>query len=192
MMPNDRSVAASEAGLRTVRLPVRRPDEHTFAPYGRLIGAPLGKPFAIRSTQTVWRFPFVADEATLVQVIRFRRLPLVGSMIERHLHVSETRAPLGAPPMIIVCAPPGDVPAIEDLVAFLLEDVGVMFHPGTWHGVDSYPIGRDADFLFLTDVATGGEVLAGEGLTRTRVHDFREEGAMFVLEPPAELADGQP
>lgn len=169
---------------RTVRLPVAPLTSEAFAPYGRIL-SPAGPRDAGRDGYDIWVQPFAAETRPRLQIVRYHARPFVVGVIERHLHVTEARLPLDATPAIIVVAEPSErPPALEQLRAFRLEGIGVMFHRGTWHAIDAYPEGGAyADFLFLSEEATVDELFANAGRPsrRTEIHDFGAAGAEIVI-----------
>lgn len=170
---------------RIIRLPVAPLTPEAFAPYGRIL-TPSGPRDAGREGYDIWIQPFGAETRPRLQLVRYHARPFVVGVIERHLHVTEARLPLGGPPAIIVVAAPGERPPTpEDLHAFRLEGEGVMFHRGTWHAIDAYPEGAPhADFLFLSEEATVDELFANAGRPprRTQVFDFAAAGTEIVID----------
>lgn len=170
---------------KAVHIPVAPLTPEAFAPYGRIL-APSGPRDAGREGYDIWIQPFAAETRPRLQIVRYHARPFVVGLVERHLHVTEARQPLGGPPAIIVVAEPGDAPpAPEALRAFRLDGAGVMFHRGTWHAIDAYPeSGTHADFLFLSEEATVNELFAhaGEPPQRTQVFDFAAAGTEIVID----------
>lgn len=170
--------------MRQIVLPVSPFTAEAFAPYGRLLS-----PSAARDTgregYDIWIQPFAAESRPRLQIVRYHARPFMVATIERHLHVTEARQPLGGPPAIIVVAESSDTPpAPETLRAFRLDGQGVMFHRGTWHAIDAYPeSGSHADFLFLSEEATVNELFDNPGRmpVRTQVHDFLAAGTEIVI-----------
>lgn len=171
--------------MRRVVLPVSPLSAETFAPYGHVLSAAGGRD-AGREGYDIWIRPFAAESRPRLQIVRYHARPLAVAVIERHLHVTEARQPLGGPPTIIVVAEPSETPpAAEALRAFRLDGEGIMFHRGTWHAIDAYPErGSHADFLFLSEEATVSELFdnPGQAPVRTQVHDFRAAGIDLVIE----------
>lgn len=169
---------------RIVTIPVAPLSAEAFAPYGRVL-APAGRRDAGREGYDIWLQPFVAEQAPRLQIVRYHARPLIVALVERHLHVTEARLPLGGPPAIIVVAEPSQTPPEPDaLRAFRLAGEGVMFHRGTWHAIDAYPEGGDhADFLFLSEEATVDELFANPGRApeRTAIFDFAAAGHEIVI-----------
>ena len=169
---------------RTIRIPVAPLTPEAFAPYGRIL-APAGPRDAGREGYDIWVQPFAAETRPRLQLVRYHARPFVVAVIERHLHVTEVRLPLGGPPAIIVVAEPSETPPEpEALRAFRLDGEGVMFSRGTWHAIDAYPeAGPHADFLFLSEEATVDELFANAGRPpqRTQVFDFAAAGTEIVI-----------
>lgn len=174
--------------MRRVVLPVSPLTAEAFAPYGRVL-SPSGARDTGREGYDIWIQPFAAQSRPRLQIVRYHARPFTVAVIERHLHVSEARQPLGGPPAIIVVAEPSETaPSPDALCAFRLDGEGVLFHRGTWHAIDAYPeSGSHADFLFLSEEATVNELFDHPGRTpkRTQVHDFRAAGIELVIETNA-------
>jgi ureidoglycolate hydrolase len=111
-------------------------------------------------TKELHRLPWQCDAPIIVQLISFKRQPIRLHLIEKHMHVTESRMHIGGPPCVIVVAAPSEaVPGPTDLRAFRMERQGVMFKTSTWHAVDAYPLGDDPSvFLFLSDKETQSEL----------------------------------
>jgi ureidoglycolate hydrolase len=177
-----------DADMRRITLPVSPISPEAFAPYGRVLRA-AGKRDAGREGYDIWIQPFAAESRPRLQIVRYHARPFTVVLIERHLHVTEARQPLGGPPAIIVVAEPSDTPPTpEALRAFRLDGEGVLFHRGTWHAIDAYPEhGSHADFLFLSEEATVNELFDNPGRApqRTQVHDFHAAGIELVIDSNA-------
>ena len=171
--------------MHRIVLPVSPLTADGFAPYGRIL-SPSGERDTGREGYDIWLQPFAADSRPRLQIVRYHARPFVVVLVERHLHVTEARLPLGGPPAIIVVAESsGTAPPPEALRAFRLDGAGVMFHRGTWHAIDAYPEGGShADFLFLSEEATVSELFdhPDRRPERTQVHDFRIAGTEIVIE----------
>lgn len=178
--------ALYDTAMRQIVLPVSPLTAEAFAPYGLLL-SPSGARDTGREGYDIWIQPFATESRPRLQIVRYHARPFMVATIERHLHVTEARQPLGGPPAIIVVAESSDTPpAPETLRAFRLDGQGVMFHRGTWHAIDAYPEhGSHADFLFLSEEATVNELFDHPERTpeRTQVHDFRALGIELVIEP---------
>lgn len=179
--------------MRRVVLPVLPLSAEAFAPYGRVL-SPSGARDTGRDGYDIWIQPFAADSRPRLQIVRYHARPFVVALIERHLHVTEARQPIGGPPAVIVVAKPSETPPEpEALRAFRLDGEGVLFHRGSWHAIDAYPeSGSHADFLFLSEEATVNELFEHpeRAPQRTQVHDFRAAGIELVIDAkslPAKL-----
>lgn len=172
-------------GMRRVVLPASPLTAEAFAPYGRVL-SPAGGRDTGREGYDIWVQPFASESRPRLQIVRYHLRPFVVALVERHLHVTEARQPLGGPPAIIVVAESSEVPPKpEALRAFRLNGEGVLFHRGTWHAIDAYPVlGSHADFLFLSEEATVNELFDNPGRApeRTQVHDFRAAGIDLVID----------
>jgi ureidoglycolate hydrolase len=159
---------------RTVHLPIRPISAEAFAPYGRLF-LPEGPRSFGRDNFDGWVMPFRAEGPARLQYVRYKPRAMTVEIIERHLHVTETRQQISGPRCVLVVAPSADAPpAPEDMTAFDLMGHGIMLHPGTWHSIDAYPL-EDApgEYLFLSEEATVTELFDGRAeLRRSRVHRF--------------------
>lgn len=161
-----------------------------FSPYGVLITGNAGIPTFERPYLKNWRLPFNSDAPVRMQVMRYEyQSPMLFSKVERHLYVTEARCPINAAKAILVVAGDGKTPApleIKSVKAFYLDgSAGVMFYPGTWHGLDCYPVDSPyADFMFLSDAKTEDEIeslinpVSGE---RTQVYDFSLQQTSFKV-----------
>ncbi len=86
--------------------------------------------------------PFRAEGPARLQYVRYKPRAMTVEIIERHLHVTETRQQISGPHCVLVVAPSSDAPpAPEAMTAFDLMGHGIMLHPGTWHSIDAYPLG---------------------------------------------------
>ncbi len=179
------ATAHYHAGMRRISLPVSPLSAEAFAPYGHVL-SPSGGRDTGREGYDIWIQPFDAQSRPRLQIVRYHARPFAVALIERHLHVTEARQPLGGPPAIIVVAEPSDTPPEpEALRAFRLDGEGVLFHRGTWHAIDAYPeSGSHADFLFLSEEATVNELFDNPGRApeRTQVHDFGAAGVELVID----------
>jgi ureidoglycolate hydrolase len=171
--------------MRRIALPVSPLSTEAFAPYGRVL-SPAGARDAGREGYDIWIQPFAAESRPRLQIVRYHARPFVVTLVERHLHVTEARQPLGGPPAVIVVAEPSETPpGPEALRAFRLDGEGVLFHRGTWHAIDAYPErGDHADFLFLSEEATVSELFDNPGRApeRTQVFDFLAAGIELVID----------
>lgn len=170
---------------RVVHLPVHPLTPEAFAPFGRVL-AGSGPRDAGRDGYDIWIQPFAAESRPRLQLVRYHARPMIVALVERHLHVTESRLPLAGQDAIIVVAMPGmDRPGPEDFRAFRLGGQGVLFHRGTWHAIDAYPeAAPHADFLFLSEEATVNELFANAGKPpqRTQVIDFSAAGVEIVID----------
>ncbi len=169
--------------MREVRLPIIPVTPEAFAPFGRLL-APAGPRSFGRDNMDAWIQPFRHEGAVRMQIARYHAKPLEAHLIERHLHVTEARQPLRPGPCALLVAPPSDrPPAPEAMTVFDLKGHGLIFHPGTWHSIDAYPLdGEAADYLFISEEATVGELFDGTATPkRTQVHDFAADGVRIVF-----------
>lgn len=145
--------------IENIALTIEPLTAESFAPYGRVL-VPEGPRDAGREGYDIWIKPFSAESQARLQIVRYHARPFVVQVMERHLHVTETRMPLGGPSAVLVVAPPEAArPTGTNLRAFRLERTGILLHRGTWHSIDAYPeSGSHADFLFLSEEATVREL----------------------------------
>lgn len=171
--------------IENITLTIEPLTAESFAPYGLLL-APEGARDAGRDGYDIWIKPFSAESQARLQIVRYHARPFVVRVMERHLHVTETRMPLGGPPAILVVAPPqADRPTGANLRAFRLERTGILLHRGTWHSIDAYPeSGSHADFLFLSEEATVNELFGAPDSPpqRTEVVDLVKRDIHDVID----------
>jgi ureidoglycolate hydrolase len=163
---------------RQVNLPIIPITAEAFAPYGRLFRAEGSRDFG-RDGYDGWIFPFRAEGAVRLQLVRYHPRARQVLLIERHRHVTETRQPVAGPAAVLVVGAPSEIPPrAEDMVAFDLGNNGIMLHPGTWHSIDAYPVtDSPSDYLFLSEEATVRELFDGTPQPlRTQVHDLAGAG----------------
>ena len=129
-----------------------RPDRQTivaepltreaFAPFGDVIEAnDAARHFAINGGNTE-RYHDLAtvdagpDGRVIVSIFRGqpRAMPFPIEMMERHPLGSQAFVPMSGRPYLVVVAPAGNAPGIEDLRVFLARgDQGVNYARGVWH-----------------------------------------------------------
>lgn len=155
----------------------------SFAEFGEIL-TPREIPSFDLPTKNLHRFGWKTDSETIVQIIAFKPQPFRVRVIEQHWHVTESRMHIGGPAAVIVVAPPSkELPDLSMLRAFRLDRSGVMFKPGTWHGIDAYPLGgQPSEFLFLSDRATQSELFDApvENPERSVIHRYAEEQCVMV------------
>lgn len=113
-----------------------------FAPFGDVIaGRDDVRRFAINGGNTM-RFHDLAnidpgpDGRTIVSIFRGqpRPLPFTLQVMERHPLGSQAFMPLSDRAYLVVVAPAGDAPGVEELHVFLARgDQGVNYARGVWH-----------------------------------------------------------
>ncbi len=127
----------------TIRNLIIEPLSHdAFAPFGQVIEASdAAQHFTINDGNTeryhdLARLEPGADGKAIVSIFRGlpRQLPFEVSMMERHPLASQAFMPLGQHPYLVVVAPPGPAPTIEQLRVFLCQPhQGVNYATGVWH-----------------------------------------------------------
>ncbi|MFT3758933.1 ureidoglycolate lyase [Thauera sp.] len=113
-----------------------------FAPFGEVIEAcDAVQHFTINAGNTE-RYHDLAniepgpDGRVIVSIFRGqpRCLPFTVQMMERHPLASQAFIPMSGKPYLVVVAPAGEPPAVEDLKVFLARhDQGVNYATGVWH-----------------------------------------------------------
>lgn len=135
-----------------------RPLEHeAFAPFGEVIEASdAAQHFTINAGNTERYHDLAniepgADGRAIVSIFRGqpRRLPFKVEMMERHPLGSQAFVPLSGRAYLVVVAPAGPAPQVEDLRVFLARgDQGVNYAPGVWHH-PLLALGEVSDFLVI-------------------------------------------
>ena len=159
-----------------LEIPVEPLSPESFASFGEVIDELPDSAHADDGFKAMRPIDFTIDGAVDLQVIRYDAKPMEFHLMERHLHVTETRVPLTPEPVVLVVAqstPPDDraaLPSLESFRAFLLNGrQGVLLGTGTWHALDCFPVrSRHADFAFISEVATEKELRDTLDLTDCR------------------------
>jgi ureidoglycolate hydrolase len=128
--------------MNVIRLPVQEMTRERFAPYGVLLdrrGAvelDLGSGRAAMTGATSERRPF-----------RFE-------FMARHRQTMQVFAPLVESRSIICVAPPSEVPALEEVVAFYVNGrLPYAYHRGTWH-TPPFALGDWSSYLVVDRAGT--------------------------------------
>lgn len=177
------SEQGSVTDMRVINLPVTPISAEAFAPFGRLF-SPVGERSFGRPNFDGWVMPFAAEGPSRLQYVRMRPRDPSVQIIERHLHVTETRQPISGPPCVLVVGASSDQPPRpEDMIAFDMLGLGIMLHPGTWHSIDAYPrCDTHSDFLFLSEEATVLELFDGTPVPkRSQVHNLAAGGIRLTF-----------
>ncbi len=113
-----------------------------FAPFGVVIQHPGGTGRAINAG-SAQRFDLSPDlqlqaadgkAALALFHAQARVFPQTVTMLERHALGSQSFIPLGQRRFVIVVAPAGDAPRMEDVRAFITNgEQGITLSPGVWH-----------------------------------------------------------
>lgn len=144
-------------------LPVEPLTAEAFAPFGEVIEAvDTARHFTINGGNTERYHDLAniepgADGRTIVSIFRGqpRQLPFRVTMMERHPLGSQAFVPLSGRPYLVVVAPAGPAPKVEDLRAFLARgDQGVNYAPGVWHH-PLLALGEVSDFLVIDRAGLG-------------------------------------
>jgi len=113
-----------------------------FAPFGEVIEASDAvQHFTINAGNTERYHDLAniepgADGRVIVSIFRGqpRTLPFTVQMMERHPKASQAFIPMSGKPYLVVVAPAGEPPQVEDLKVFLARgDQGVNYATGVWH-----------------------------------------------------------
>lgn len=179
-------------------IPLRLLTDEAFAPFGQLIAAQSRRPDWDRPPLQAWTLAFDADAAARIQVMRYGDLTRSFTMVERHLHVTESRFPLAGAAAIFAVAPatplgmPPVPPSPGSFRAFLLDgSCGLILHKGVWHSLTCFPVGAGtADFGLISDVATEAEFDSGDiaAARRSQIYDYlAEQDRRFVVTDPVGL-----
>ena len=176
----------SQEAPRYFDVPVVPATRQALAPYGILIdpATPPGSltiPFYEGSVEEGSNLPFVYHDKAVVRTARIHPRPGEVLWLERHMKMTQLFVGLGDAPFAMVLGKPnhaqgGDVPALEDLAAFVLAPGhGVMIHIGTWH---DFPMAIDRPVTVLT--ANSEEVVAA--LACQPVAAEMNEGDVYKLD----------
>lgn len=171
---------------KTVEVVLEALNETSFSDYGYLLVAPDDPADFSRPDLRNWRLPFKSDAELRLQIMRYEFQEMRLSRFERHLCVTEARAPIGSAPAVLIVAGDPNIdapPTAASVRAFLLDgSIGIMFHPGVWHGLDCFPVNPPfVDYLFLSDSATENEIETIKDPAygvRTQIFDFDLEFAV--------------
>lgn len=128
--------------MSALPLTVQPLTREAFAPFGEVIAASDAvKRFSINAGNTERYHDLAhiepgADGRVIVSIFRGqpRALPFTVLMMERHPLASQAFIPMSGKPYLVVVAPAGDAPRVEDLKVFLARaDQGVNYATGVWH-----------------------------------------------------------
>lgn len=134
------ALTTTEVAPRTLTVePLTR---EAFAPFGEVIEASDAvHHFTINAGNTE-RYHDLAeidagpDGKVIVSIFRGqpRALPFPVEMMERHPLASQAFVPMSGRPYLVVVAPAGEAPKVDDLRVFLARgDQGVNYATGVWH-----------------------------------------------------------
>lgn len=125
-----------------LQLAPRPLEREAFAPFGEVIEASdAAQHFTINDGNTERYHDLAniepgADGRAIISIFRGqpRQLPFKVEMMERHPLGSQAFVPLSGRAYLVVVAPAGPAPQVEDLRVFLARgDQGVNYAPGVWH-----------------------------------------------------------
>ena len=182
-----------------IEVPIESLTPDSFAAFGEVIDELPDSARAEGGFKAARRVGFSIEGEVDLRVIRYEFKSMEFHLMERHLHVTETRVPLTPEPVVLVVAQstsPGDraaLPNLESFRAFLLNGrQGVLLGTGAWHALDCFPVrSRHADFAFLSELATEKELRATPDLTECRrslVVDLQKElDVRFAVVDPSGL-----
>ena len=152
---------------RTVKIPIGVLTPDSFAPFGQIIGAPLGEPDFRQSHIASWRLSFDSAGPIELMFSRYMHQPMRFVQLERHFDVTQSFIALGgAGSVMVVAAPnPADdeesaMPQTSDIRAFYVDGAhGIMLWRRTWHALTRFPTAPlGADFALITDTKTQQEL----------------------------------
>jgi ureidoglycolate hydrolase len=169
-------VTVSEPAV--VRLPVQPLDAALFEPFGAVIGPE--SPESPRLNRAPGNLGFL----WIQKALEFPRQAYVGSLryyyrgtrcefLQKHPESTVVLIPLGyAPSVIYVAIDDGrDRPDLTTVRAFLLEGGrGVILHRGIWIRY-AYPLGRFADFAYLTQRVDPATANVSDDVVRCRLDE---------------------
>jgi len=134
-----------------------------FAPFGDVIETADSDFFMINNNNTQ-RFHSLAkvelssaSDDAIISIFRAKSLtmPLQIKMLERHPKGSQAFMPIKGQPFLIVVAPAGASPEVNEIQAFLATgEQGINYHLGTWHHPILCCAERD-DFLVIDRAGDG-------------------------------------
>ena len=128
--------------MSALPLTVQPLTREAFAPFGEVIEASDAvKHFTINADNTERYHDLAhiepgADGRVIVSIFRGqpRALPFSVRMMERHPLASQAFIPMSGKSYLVVVAPAGEPPKVEDLKVFLARgDQGVNYATGVWH-----------------------------------------------------------
>ena len=128
--------------MSALPLTVQPLTREAFAPFGEVIEASDAvKHFTINAGNTERYHDLAhiepgADGRVIVSIFRGqpRALPFSVNMMERHPLASQAFIPMSGKSYLVVVAPAGEPPKVEDLKVFLARgDQGVNYATGVWH-----------------------------------------------------------
>ncbi len=128
--------------MSALPLAVQPLTREAFAPFGEVIEASdAAQHFTINAGNTeryhdLARIEPGPDGRVIVSLFRGqpRTLPFTVTMMERHPLASQAFIPMSGKPYLVVVAPAGEPPKVEDLKVFLARgDQGVNYATGVWH-----------------------------------------------------------
>lgn len=152
---------ATEVAPRT--LAVESLTREAFAPFGEVIEASDAvRHFTINGGNTeryhdLAEIDAGADGKVIVSIFRGqpRALPFRVEMMERHPLASQAFIPMSGRSYLVVVAPAGEAPTVQDLRVFLARgDQGVNYASGVWHH-PLLALGAVCDFLVVDRSGNG-------------------------------------
>ena len=179
-------LALYQAIIKMLVLKVQPLSKAAFAPFGDVIETADSDFFMINNnnTQRFHRLAQVelsdASDKAIISIFRAKSLtmPLQVKMLERHPKGSQAFMPLKGQPFLIVVAPAGPEPELDQAQAFIATgEQGINYHLGTWH----HPIlccAASDDFLVVDR--------AGDGYNCDEY--YFAEGVQIMLDPQLALS----
>lgn len=153
------------------------PDAEAFAPFGTFLEAPLD--VGGRMMFAEWLEP-VAGRAPRYHLNRVApsKLPVTVDLVERHPHAAQLFLPVGVS-RYLVAVMPSDATGGPDAArarAFIVPgNIGVAYHPGTWHAGISV-LEEEGSFAVMMWRGDGDDDDVFAAIEPIRIHASTDEG----------------
>jgi ureidoglycolate lyase len=137
--------------FRTISVEPLTPE--AYEPFGQVIGSPQEPPTRENEERSYWLMPALdlVDGAFAIVYVEMRAQDYVVRRLHRHTMFEQALIPLGGKAFVHVVAPPGDVPDLSALRAFLVDgSQGVIIGQGTWHRNPAYPLAPKASLVLIS------------------------------------------
>jgi len=91
------------------------------------------------------------DGSYAIVYVEMRMRDYVVRRLHRHTRFDQALIPLGGKAFLHVVAPPGDVPDLDELRAFIIDgSQAVIIRQGTWHRNPAYPLSPEASLVLIS------------------------------------------